>query len=231
MRDTTTISQVQHRVWRWPRLRLWLGRGLIVSGVCALIGGGVLAAVIVRFGQRDRARPVDVIIALGGGIEGTVRRAEHAAALYHAGYAEHIICSGGGEDSFREADRCLWIVLNHGIPYEAVIREAVSLSTEENARAVAPIMAAHGWDSAILVTDDFHLWRATWLFRAKGLTVYPSPAQNTTGALPSGEKAYALCREVLATGWHVGKSMLGLPFTRTPLIVPRSSAGIFKHSR
>lgn len=226
MSDAPGKEPAQRRAWRWSRIRRWLVRGLLVSGVSVLLVGGVLAAVIVRFGQRDRARPADVIIVLGGGTDGTTRRAEHAVALYHQGYAPYIVCSGGGGDNYPEAVRCLWVALSLNVPYEAVICEKASLSTEENAREVALIMAAYGWETAILVTDDYHLWRATWLFREKGLNVYPSPAQKTTGALSPWETAYSLFRELLATGWQVGKSVLGLPFTCTPLNVPRLWVGI-----
>lgn len=202
------------------RVRGWLLRGLLAGGVCMLIGGGVLAAVIARFGLRDRARVADVIIVLGGGPVGTERRAAHGAALYHQGYAPYVLCSGGGLHDEYEADRCFRVALEQGVPLRALIRETISLSTEENAREVAPIMAARGWDTAILVSDDYHLWRAAWLFRQQGVTVYPSPAQQTVGALTPGDKAYSLFREVLATGWQIGKTALGLPYTRTPLSMP-----------
>ena len=76
-------------------LRQW-AMCVTALGVAALvIALGALAVTIVRYGATDRARPADVIIVLGGGDVGTARRAEHAAALYHAGYAPHVLCTGG----------------------------------------------------------------------------------------------------------------------------------------
>lgn len=201
-------------------MRRWLLRGLLICGVGVLIGAGTLAVVIVRFGQRDRARTADVIIVLGGGAVGTERRAVHGAVLYRQGYAPYILCSGGGSGTAAEADRCMRVAVEMGVPLRAVIRDTNSFSTEENAHEAAAIMAARGWESAVLVSDDFHLWRATWIFRRHGMTVYPSPAQQTVGPLARADKVYAVCRELLATGWQVGKSTLGLPYTRTPLVIP-----------
>jgi uncharacterized SAM-binding protein YcdF (DUF218 family) len=186
--------------------------GMLV-GALIVIG---LSVVIVRYGRADQAQPADVIIVLGGGEEGTIRRTRHAAALYAQGYAPYVLCTGNivtGEP-FSEAERCAITARDHGVPAEAIIEERISRSTEENAIQAAALMRARGWRTAVLVSDDFHLWRATWVFEQKGARVWPSPAQATTGPLPASEQTYAVLREVAATGWHVGKSLLGLPYTR-----------------
>ena len=134
-------------------LRQW-AMCVTALGVAALvIALGALAVTIVRYGATDRARPADVIIVLGGGDVGTARRAEHAAALYHAGYAPHVLCTGGysaaGADI--EAERCAQVVRAANVPAEAITLERGSRSTVENARATAAIMDVHGWRDAVLV--------------------------------------------------------------------------------
>ncbi len=201
--------------------RLRRGLGLMARVMLAGIGAGTvtlyaLGAVIMHYGAVDRARPADVIIVLGGGDIGTTRRAIHAAALYGQGYAPFVLCAGNiimGEP-FSEAERCAQVAREHGVPAEAIVKDEISRSTEENAIQAAAIMRAHGWRDAVLVSDDFHLWRAKWLFEEKGITVWPSPAQVTTGSLPTSDLLYSVLREVAAVGWQVGKSMLGLPYTR-----------------
>ena len=61
----------------------------------------------------------------------------------------------------------------------------------------------------MLVSDDFHLWRARWLFDRQGVRVYPSPAQRTTGALTPTEQVYAVLREIAAWGWGEVRVQLG----------------------
>jgi uncharacterized SAM-binding protein YcdF (DUF218 family) len=175
-----------------------------------------LGAVIMHYGAVDRARPADVIIVLGGGEIGTTRRTIHAAALYRQGYAPFVLCTGNTapNEPISEADRCAEVALQHGVSEAAFVTDEISRSTEENAIQSAAIMRAHGWRDAVLVSDDYHLWRAKWLFEEEGITTWPSPAQVTTGSLPVSDLYYSLLREEAAVGWQVGKTLLGLPYTR-----------------
>jgi uncharacterized SAM-binding protein YcdF (DUF218 family) len=204
------------RVFRKRFRRRWLAGAVILI---AAVGAGVVAVlvvIIVRYGVADRARPADVIVVLGGGESGTTRRAVHAAALFRQGYAPYLLCSGNivSGEPFSEAERCAMVACEHGVPAGAIVLDEISRSTEENAIESAAIMQARGWEDAVLVSDDFHLWRATWLFEHQGVRVWPSPAQVTTGDLPVAEMVYGVLREVAATGWYAGKSLLGLPYTR-----------------
>lgn len=177
---------------------------LLIAGASGLLLLAVSAAGIALYGREDRARPADVIIVLGGGSSGSERRARHAAALFARGYAPVVLCSGGYRDapeSPTEAEYCASEAQAAGVPAAALVLETSSLSTRENADAAARLMAARGWESAVLVTDDFHLWRAAWMFRRAGVTVWPSPAQATQPAPPGAEWVYGLLREVGAVGW------------------------------
>ncbi len=207
------MKAIGRRLWRW-------GTGIaLVAGLVGLFGGLLLALTITHYGAKDRARPADVIVVLGGGVDGTARRTQHAVALFHRGYAPYILCTGGvGRGSrFSEAAYCAQIAQQAGVPAAAIVLEERSRSTEENAIQAAAIMQARGWQTAVLVSDDYHLWRARWIFSRQGVTVWPSPAQITSGKLGRTYEAFAVLRETVAFGWQIGKSALGLPFTRTPI--------------
>lgn len=204
------------RFWHQFHTRLrrhWRGL-LIAAGIFVLAGVafvGVSAILLLRYGSVDRARAADVIVVLGGGPASTERRTRHAIELYHEGYAPYIVCSGGRAWTTSEADRCARRAEWRGVPPEAIVVEDQSQSTEENAIEVAKIMAARGWDSAIIVSDDFHLWRAQWLFEEQGVPhVWTSPADPVS----TRDQIVSVVREVAAIGWHIGKSALGLPYTR-----------------
>jgi uncharacterized SAM-binding protein YcdF (DUF218 family) len=198
---------------KWQRWLLYLFGGIILSSLVAVITLGVI---IINYGSKDRAQQADVIVVLGGGQSGTTRRTWHAAALYTEGYADYLICSGGTgkHERISEAERCARSAEKRGVPADAIILEEHSLSTEENAIETAAIMHARGWDDAILVSDDYHLWRAHWLFEAEGVHVFPSPAQTTVQSLNLKGEISLVMREIAATGWYVAKSVLGLPNTR-----------------
>jgi uncharacterized SAM-binding protein YcdF (DUF218 family) len=197
--------------------RRWLVILFVITGLAGMLLVSVLAVIIIRYGQTDRTRESDVIIVLGAGNIGTARRAEHAAALYRQGFAPYVLCTGirsAGDSTYSEAEWCARVAQQHGVPAPALVLEEHSRSTEENAIESAAVMRAHGWSSAIIVSDDFHLFRANWLFERQGVRVYPSPAQITSNAgIGDREKAIAVLREVAALIWQVGKSLLELPYT------------------
>ena len=181
------------------------------AGLLALC---VIAGVVVVYGTQDQAQDADAIVVLGGGAS-TGRRAIHAAALYHAGYAEVVICTGAAVpgDLTSEAERCARAARRQGVPAGAILLEENSRSTEENAIEVAAMVRARGWDRVVVVSDNYHLLRAHWMFAREGLTAFTSPAQVTVGRLAWREWFPSVWREVLALVWFVFKTVLGLPYT------------------
>jgi uncharacterized SAM-binding protein YcdF (DUF218 family) len=181
-------------------------------------------ALIDGYGQLDRAQPADAIVVLGARVypparpgPALTRRTYHAVALYQRGLAPVIICSGGlGPVPPTEAEAACRLAASLGVPPEALLLEARSHSTEENALYTAELMAAHGWNSVIVVSDGFHLYRAGLLFAHAGLTPHPSPAQHTVGPMPLRERYARITRELAAVAWFWGKGLVGLEMTNFP---------------
>src|SRR5204863_6108625 len=115
----------------------------------------------------------------------TVRRTQHAAALYHQGLAPYILCTGTYTQQHpkSEARACSEVAQREGVPASAIVLEEQSASTEENAIEARKVMDQRGFKSAVLVTDNFHILRAEMLFKKQELTVSVSPAQVTAGPL------------------------------------------------
>ncbi|MEO8394724.1 MAG: YdcF family protein [Chloroflexota bacterium] len=186
-----------------------------------LIFNCVIAVIIFVYGLPDRAQHEDVIVVLGAGLNrdlstnvSTTRRAVRGAELWKQGYAPMIICSGGYAtwSSRSEADGCAEVLRANGVPPDAIILEDRSRSTEENAFYSHQIMQTRGWKTALVVTDGYHLLRATWIFSAEGISGSTSPAAT----LSLGDLLPALIREVVALYWQVFKTILHLPVTYVP---------------
>jgi uncharacterized SAM-binding protein YcdF (DUF218 family) len=201
----------------WRRMRFLILFTIIIW----LIGCGVLAFMIYRTGTIDEAEEADVIIVLGAGLTddgqpnwALSRRSEHAAALWKAGFAETIICTGGvGTRVTRsEADGCREVVEREGVPRSAIVLEDTSRSTEENAMNAKAIMDANGWQTAILVSDSYHVFRARYIFTSFGIELVLSPVPIDKIESPSFY-AYSLVREIFALHWHVVKEFFRLPVT------------------
>lgn len=92
----------------------------------------------------------DVIVILsGGGIERLIKGAE----LFEKGYAPYVIISNGLEDNLYEA------IKNMGVPGDSIILETKASSTTENALFTEELMMQHQFDSAIIVSSNYHMRR------------------------------------------------------------------------
>jgi len=95
-----------------------------------------------------------------------------------------IVVSGGRAwDGVREAMAMAEWLERRGVASEQLILEAESLTTRQNARKVAAVLASRGWRRIGLVTSDFHMRRAARLFRREGAWVLPLPARSQLGFL------------------------------------------------
>lgn len=197
---------------RWRRIAL-------LAAVLWLYAVVLLLVVIDAYGRVDRAQAADVIVVLGAGLRrdntpgpALTRRSARAAELWQAGYAPVIVCSGGkpGNRTRSEADACAELLRGNGVPASAILLEETSRSTEENALETRAIMQTNGWTSAVIVTDGFHLLRATRLFEQAGIRAFPSPAGVEP---PPSEYLTYLFREVAAFHWLAFKDLFNLPIT------------------
>jgi uncharacterized SAM-binding protein YcdF (DUF218 family) len=106
---------------------------------------------------RTAVRRADALVVLGGDWP---RRGSHAVALFEAGLAPRILASGVGE-----CGRMRRLMIEKGVPPEAITVECASRSTIENAASSAPILFRLGVRSALIVTDWFHTRRALACFQ------------------------------------------------------------------
>ncbi len=175
-------------------------------------------------GTTDTAESADVIIVMGAGLRGDgrpgwalTRRSERAAGLWHDGIAPLIMCTGARAEGFprSEADACREILVRRGVSMSAILMEEMSRSTEESAFHAANILSDLGHSRAVLVSDSYHMLRATWLYRRRGLEVSGSPVPASRISYPLFYP-YSLLREFIAFHWFLLKQALNLPFTHVP---------------
>jgi uncharacterized SAM-binding protein YcdF (DUF218 family) len=130
---------------------------------------------------RDGAEVADAIVVLGtpvrpdGQLSGVgEERVQTGVELWRRGFAPVLCISGGGPgriipDHPREADAMAARARALGVPDDALRVERESLSTAENARHTASLLAAEGRRRVWLVTQPFHTRRARAWFRRAGL--------------------------------------------------------------
>jgi uncharacterized SAM-binding protein YcdF (DUF218 family) len=163
---------------------IWI---VAIALLCAVVGVGVkinrVAGEIQRQSVIDEARPADAIIVLGAaeyrGKPSPVleARLNHALFLYLKNMAPRIITTGGagGDPVFTEGSVGRAYLTERGVPPEAVIVEREAESTAQSVAAVAEIMRRMSLQSAIVVSDGYHIFRVKRMLESSGLQVYGSP--------------------------------------------------------
>src|SRR5262249_36323934 len=156
------------------------------------------------FAGREEARPADAIVVLGAaqynGRPSPVLKArlDHALELYENGFAHAIITTGsyGSDPNFSEAEVGRKYLIQRGARVDDIITEQGSGTTNDSVRAASRLLKAKGWNSALVVSDGFHLFRAKKMFTDNGILAYTSPAPNSPIELESSGRFWHSLREV-----------------------------------
>ena len=162
----------------------WLRRGAWCLLVCFLVGvlavGGTNLWVVVSTkgnivtAEEAAEWEADCILVLGAGVrpDGTPsamlqERIDMGAALYELGASDCILMSGDHEtEDYNEVDPMKNGAVAAGVPSEAVFIDPFGLSTYESMARTAQIFGAK---RVVVVTQEYHLYRALYLARAYGL--------------------------------------------------------------
>ena len=124
---------------------------------------------------RDDGESADVAILLGCPPRGAIDRAKCAAELYHSGRVRYIVASGGVEwewqgEKICEADLMRRILLEAGVPDEAILTDNEARTTPENMMCSTLVISRNlklsRTESVIIVTSQFHIQRSVALAKA-----------------------------------------------------------------
>lgn len=147
----------------------------------------ISAAAVLIWSSRDEARPAQAIVVLGAaqyaGKPSPVLRArlDHALDLWNRHLASILILTGGTGlgDTTSEAAVGRIYARKRGVPDSSILVESEGRTTSESMRAVAGMLEVRGLQSALLVSDPFHMLRLRILARRFGFTPYTSPTQTS----------------------------------------------------
>jgi uncharacterized SAM-binding protein YcdF (DUF218 family) len=147
----------------------------------------ISATAVLIWASRDEARPAQAIVVLGAaqyaGKPSPVLRArlDHALELWNRHLAALLILTGGtgSGDTTSEAAVGRTYARKHGVPDSAILVENEGRTTSESMRAVAGMLEVRGLQTALLVSDPFHMLRLRILARRFGFTPYTSPTRTS----------------------------------------------------
>jgi len=119
---------------------------------------------------------------LGNGIIGETsywRSAYTIMAWREGGWRQVIVSGGGGGASLPVGEAMKIFLESGGIPQNAILTDTQSLSTRESALNLARIVAQMP-GRKILLTSDYHMFRAVRALRKAGVTVIPRPIPDAS---------------------------------------------------
>lgn len=163
------------------RARRWVARALILAGALLVAATVVPPQWYGGFLTGPWTEPRgNVLVVLGSDAlengslgESTFWRCVFAVDVWRDSSFKRVILSGDPVTTAAMRDYLAW----RGIPAEAMIVENRSFSTRENALNTAKL-AARMDGPFVLLTSDFHMWRASRAFAAAGLSIRPRPCPD-----------------------------------------------------
>lgn len=197
------------RMLKALRHNTWM-RALLLLIVAGLIWSAYVVQHIWQVAHSAVPHKADVAIVLGAAVwgnqpsPGLKERLDKSFWLYQQAYVPRILVSGGLGDGkpISEAAAMKQYLLNKGVPAEAILTEDQSHDTYQNLLNSKQIMQQHQLQSALIVSHEFHLARATDIARSLQIQAEPVLAESRVLSIP-----YYYAREVLAyTYWIISKS-------------------------
>jgi uncharacterized SAM-binding protein YcdF (DUF218 family) len=154
----------------------------------------------------------EVLIVLGGSLLGdgvmgpsSYWRSTYAVLAWGEGTFRRVVVSGGGPAGTSIAEPMRDFVECRGVPRPAIQMETRARSTHENALYVTELLAGVP-GRKVLLTSDYHMFRAHRAFKKAGLEVLPRPfpdarkrASHWTGRWPA---FLDLVEETLKIGYY-----------------------------
>jgi uncharacterized SAM-binding protein YcdF (DUF218 family) len=125
------------------------------------------------------------------------RRLDRALELFLEGCTERLVVSGGRQpgDRFSEGDAGVNYLHAAGVPAGALFSEDQATTSFENLRNSVPLIEG----DLLIVTDDMHAYRSSWLARHFGLD-----ARVATVGTRSGRLVYGLRELLVLTSYQAG---------------------------
>jgi uncharacterized SAM-binding protein YcdF (DUF218 family) len=189
---------MQH-LWRKRIKRILLFTTLPIMLVFTLA-----ATLIVADGLTDEIHAADVAIVPGNTVERDGRpsarlraRLDQTIALYRQGLFPDVIVSGGvGSEGFDEAEVMKRYLVENGMPEGRIHVDGGGATTFLTAKNAARIMRENRWQSAMVVTQYFHVPRMRLALKRSGITqVFSAHARYF-----ELRDVYSIAREVVGYG-------------------------------
>ena len=123
-------------------------------------------------------------------------RSVYAVRAWREGGWRLVLISGGSKGGVEPAaERMGEFMMSQGIPVSVIRVETESQSTRENALKSKPILDQLT-GRKVLMTSDFHMFRAVRVFRKAGITIEPRPLPDAAKQVVSWQNRWPVFLEL-----------------------------------
>jgi uncharacterized SAM-binding protein YcdF (DUF218 family) len=162
----------------------WLNRVLAAVGLITVLA---MATPIDYWWARAYAGPIErpkgdvlILLSAAGDDKGLISfssywRARYAWLAWQSGGFQKVVISGGGGPGIAD------FLVMEGVPREDIVAEWRSTTTRENGIETARLIQGMP-GKKVLLTSDFHMYRALRVFRKLGIDVTPLPIPDVLKA-------------------------------------------------
>lgn len=171
-------------------------RFMRVIVVILLISFIVIESFIISSGMKKSTKAVDYVVVLGAGLNGETPsltlwgRLQDGLEYIKRHTNTKVVLSGGkgpGEN-ITEAEAMRRFYVEHGIDEKLLIKEEKSTNTTENLKFTKEVLDkidSKSDKTIMIVTSDFHIFRAKLLARRVGFTAFGYPTDIPTWLIPT----------------------------------------------
>jgi vancomycin permeability regulator SanA len=192
-------------MWRKRTKRI-----LLFTALPIMLAFILAATLIVADGLTDDIHAADVAIVPGNTVEKDGRpsarlqaRLDQTVALYRQGLFPDVIVSGGvGSEGFDEAVVMKRYLVENGVPEGRIHVDSGGATTYLTARNATRIMRENGWQSAMVISQYFHVPRMRLALKRSGIT----PVFSAHAKYFELRDVYSIAREVIGYGAYLLRS-------------------------
>jgi len=205
------VRQLKKRHRRGSSNRIAAGAGLAgVVLVCGLAGWAIAARAFAPKANTKRTR-FDAIIVLGTPADADgnptpkmLDRVTEGVREYQAGVAPRLILTGAASHrKYVEAEVMARVAESQGVPEAVIFKEPQAMDTIQNACYSARIMKENGWQSAEVVSSEYHLARSAMIFSEVPIEwrMHATPGTLSSGLYRGGAEIVETVKTVRYLTW------------------------------
>ena len=223
-KEDDTKKDKNKKKWHFSLKKLLLIFGLLCLVVAVLfvaINAHVIRISAPRLISADAAtnlEKVDCILVLGSSVQpnGTLNRVvrervDTALTLYESGVSQRLLMSGDhGKVNYDEVNAMKQYCVDKGVNPDVIFLDHAGFNTYDS---IYRAKAIFGIQKMIIVSQEYHLYRAVYIANELGIEAYGVPAEQEadTALITNLRESVARVKDYFSCAFHIEPTVLGEP--------------------